>query len=180
MVVTGPILQPGLAGRYPLLAVELGARRRDVRFGDSISVGSLAAVGRELPIGPTCRLWTLSCRWGSATAVVQHRIHAEHPGRPLSWRVTLADRGVPNLSVPRKTGVIFDKLNQHIVEETLIGKSQMRPASGVLGPCRSAGVADRLELRSGPPLRPSSRIPQLQSDPIEQVDVLRRATQVPA
>lgn len=28
MVVTGPIMQPGFAGRYPLLAVELGARRR--------------------------------------------------------------------------------------------------------------------------------------------------------
>ena len=30
MVVTGPIVQPGLAGRYPLLAVELGARRREL------------------------------------------------------------------------------------------------------------------------------------------------------
>ena len=30
MVVTGPIMQPGFPGRYPLLAVELGARRRDL------------------------------------------------------------------------------------------------------------------------------------------------------
>ena len=28
MVVTSPIMQPGFPGRYPLLAVELGARRR--------------------------------------------------------------------------------------------------------------------------------------------------------
>jgi hypothetical protein len=51
MGVSGPIVQPGLAGRYPLLAVELGARRRDVRFGASVSVGSLAAVGRSPPAG---------------------------------------------------------------------------------------------------------------------------------
>ena len=30
MVVMGPIMQPGFPGRYPLLAVELGARRREL------------------------------------------------------------------------------------------------------------------------------------------------------
>ena len=30
MVVTGPIMRPGFPGRYPLLAVELGARRREL------------------------------------------------------------------------------------------------------------------------------------------------------
>src|SRR5579862_3537731 len=47
-------------------------------------------------------------------------------------------------------------------------------------PGRGTGVAERLELGSGPPLRPPSRIPQLQPNPVEQVDVLRRPTQIPA
>jgi hypothetical protein len=51
----------------------------NVGFVAGISRAPPADFGRELPIGPTCRLWTLSCRWGSATAVVQH-LESGRPG----------------------------------------------------------------------------------------------------
>jgi hypothetical protein len=49
MVVTGSILQPGFADRYPLLAIELGARRLE------LAAGGEAPVHRGLPeLGKEC------------------------------------------------------------------------------------------------------------------------------
>ena len=46
MVVTGPIMQPGFPGRYPLLAVELGARRRELAAGVELPRNNRSATKR--------------------------------------------------------------------------------------------------------------------------------------
>ena len=46
MVVTGPIMQPGFAGRYPLLAVELGTRRRELAAGVELPRNNRSATKR--------------------------------------------------------------------------------------------------------------------------------------